>query len=87
MDQLVVLRKKQAKGEDACPSGVDQITLGKVEYDMLTVPFLYKLGDTLASYIESNTDEFNNLRPFEFEDSSEEEEDESEVGDLVGIVD
>ena len=54
---------------------------------MLTVPFLYKLGDTLASYIESNTDEFNNLRPFEFEDSSDEEIDESEVGDLVGIVD
>jgi hypothetical protein len=51
------------------------------------VPFLYKLGDTLASYIETNTDEFNNLRPFEFEDSSEEEEAESEVGDLVGNVD
>lgn len=85
MDQLVILRKKQAIGADACPPTVDQITLGKIEYDMLTVPFLYKLGDTLASYIESNTDEFNNLRPFEFDDdSSEEEEAESEVCDLVG---
>ena len=45
--------------------------MSKVDYDSLSAPFLFKLGDTLASYIEANTDELNNLKPFEYEDSSE----------------
>ena len=72
IEKLVTLRKSQSK--EGTLQIVDPITLGKVEYDMLTVPFLYKAGDTLSSYIESNTDEFNNMKPFEFEDSSDEEE-------------
>lgn len=52
--------------------------LGMVDYDALTAPFLYKLGDTLSSYIETNTDVMNNLKPFEYEASSDEEDDQSE---------
>ena len=51
--------------------------LGKVDYDALTAPFLYKLGDTLSSYIETNTDVMNNLKPFEYEESSDEGEEEA----------
>jgi hypothetical protein len=53
--------------------------LGRVDYDALTAPFLYKLGDTLASYIESNTDVMNNLKPFEYEEFSSEEDEEEEA--------
>ena len=73
IDKLVLLRRGQAKGESAAPDSVDPIVLSKVEYEALTAPFLYKLGDTLASYIETNTDVMNNLKPFEYEQSSDEE--------------
>ena len=80
MDKLVILRRSQAKGEQPLPESVDPLLIQKVDYDVLTAPFLYKLGDTLASYIETNTDELNNMKPFEYEDSSEDEaESESEV--------
>ena len=74
IDKLVLLRRNQAKGEGVVPEQVDQIQLGRVDYDALTAPFLYKLGDTLASYIETNTDVMNNLKPFEYEESSSDEE-------------
>ena len=73
VDKLVLLRRNQAKGEGALPETVDPMALSKVEYEALTAPFLYKLGDTLASYIETNTDVMNNLKPFEYEQSSDEE--------------
>jgi len=73
IDKLVILRQSQAKGEQPLPESVDRLHLHKVDYDILTAPFLYKLGDTLASYIETNTDELNNMKPFEYEDSSDEE--------------
>jgi len=80
IDKLVILRGSQAKGEQPLPESVDALHLQKVDYDILTAPFLYKLGDTLASYIETNTDELNNMKPFEYEDSSDEEnESEDEV--------
>jgi len=59
IDKLVLLRRKQASGESALPENVDAGQLAKVDYDALTAPFLYKLGDTLASYIETNTDVMN----------------------------
>lgn len=67
MDKLVLLRRNQAKGETPLQEEVDAFKLGRVDYDALTAPFLYKLGDTLASYIETNTDVMNNLKPFEYE--------------------
>ena len=73
IDKLVILRGSQAKGEQPLPESVDALHLQKVDYDILTAPFLSKLGDTLASYIETNTDELNNMKPFEYEDSSDEE--------------
>lgn len=54
-----------------------------MDYDALTAPFLYKLGDTMASYIETNTDVMNNLKPFEYEASSSDEEAASEGEDGV----
>ena len=75
IDKLVLLRRSQAKGEQPAPESVDPLHLEKVSYDVLTAPFLFKLGDTLASYIETNTDELNNMKPFEYEDSSESESD------------
>jgi len=55
--------------------------LSKIDYDSLTAPFLYRLGDTLASYIEYNTDTFNNLKPIEYDEDSEEEEVVDEAGE------
>lgn len=81
IDKLVLLRRSQAKGEQPVPDSVEPIHLEKVNYDVLTAPFLYKLGDTLASYIETNTDELNNMKPFEYEDSSEGEEQSEEEGE------
>lgn len=54
------------------------MTLSKVDYEALTAPFLFKLGDTLSSYIEANTDVMANLKPFEYENSSSEDESEQE---------
>jgi hypothetical protein len=79
MDKLVLLRRNQAKGDMPVPDQVDAMQLGRVDYDALTAPFLYKLGDTLASYIESNTDVMNNLKPFEYEEFSSEEDEEEEA--------
>ena len=33
------------------------------EYQILLAPFYYKKGDALATYIESNMDEMNQLKP------------------------
>lgn len=78
----MLLRRNQASGESALPESVDAGQLSKVDYDALTAPFLYKLGDTLASYIETNTDVMNQLKPFEYEESSSDEEaDDGGVGD------
>ena len=89
IDKLVLLRHSQAKGEQPAPESVEPIHLEKVNYDILTAPFLYKLGDTLASYIETNTDELNNMKPFEYEDSSDGEdqsegEAEAQEGEVQG---
>lgn len=51
------------------------------EYQVLQAPFYFKVGDSIASYIECNTDEMNNLKPLELpedpEDQSEAAEDEA----------
>jgi hypothetical protein len=75
IEKLVRLRKEQAQSDGKnLPEGVDQMFLSKIDYDSLTAPFLYRLGDTLASYIEYNTDTFNNLKPIEYDEDSDEEE-------------
>jgi len=46
---------------------------------MLLAPFYFKLGDSIATFIECNTDEFGNVKPLDISDSSEEEEASEEV--------
>lgn len=41
-------------------------------------PFYYKLGDALATYVEMNVDEMNNLKPLNLQQDSEGEEAEDE---------
>jgi len=64
MDSLVCLRKEQGLGSDYC---------------VLLAPFLFKLGDYLAVFVELNTDEFGNVKQlpdvcFESDEESEEEQ-------------
>ena len=33
------------------------------EYQVLLAPFYFKVGDSLASYVEINTNEMNQLKP------------------------
>ena len=47
-------------------------------YILLLAPFYYKLGDSIATFIECNTDEFGNVKPLDVSDSSEDEADVSE---------
>ena len=47
-------------------------------YILLLAPFYYKLGDSIATFIECNTDEFGNVKPLDVSDSSEDEAEESE---------
>lgn len=48
------------------------------EYQVLQAPFYYKVADSIASYIECNTDEMNNLKPL---DLPEDPDDQSENGE------
>lgn len=41
---------------------------------MLLAPFYYKLGDSIATFIECNTDEFGNVKPLDVSDSSDDEQ-------------
>lgn len=55
------------------------------EYQVLQAPFYFKQGDALASYIESNLDEMNQLKPLQQPedpddpDFDEEAEDEGQI--------
>ena len=68
MDSLVCLRKEQGLGSDYC---------------VLLAPFLFKLGDYLAVFVELNTDEFGNVKqlPDVCFESDEESEDEQSAAD------
>jgi hypothetical protein len=46
---------------------------------MLLAPFYFKLGDSIATFIECNTDEFGNVKPLDISDSSDEDEASEEV--------
>jgi hypothetical protein len=48
-------------------------------YMMLLAPFYFKLGDSIATFIECNTDEFGNVKPLDISDSSDEDEASEEV--------
>lgn len=49
---------------------------------MLLAPFYFKLGDSIATFIELNTDEFGNVKPLDdSESSAEESQDEEEPVD------
>ena len=52
-------------------------------YIMLLAPFYYKLGDSIATFIECNTDEFGNVKPLDVSDSSEDEGEESDDAEEV----
>lgn len=52
-------------------------------YILLLAPFYYKLGDSIATFIECNTDEFGNVKPLDVSDSSEDEADESDEAEEV----
>jgi hypothetical protein len=43
-------------------------------YVMLLAPFYYKLGDSIATFIECNTDEFGNVKPLDVSDSSDDDQ-------------
>ena len=40
---------------------------------MLLAPFYFKLGDSIATFVECNTDEFGNVKPLDVSDSSDED--------------
>ena len=43
-------------------------------YVMLLAPFYFKLGDSIATFIECNTDEFGNVKPLDVSDSSDDDQ-------------
>jgi hypothetical protein len=47
-------------------------------YMLLLAPFYFKLGDSIATFIECNTDEFGNVKALDVSDSSEDEAEPSE---------
>jgi hypothetical protein len=53
------------------------------EYQVLLAPFYYRIGDSLATYVELNTNEMGALKPLEIpvdpEEAEGEAEDEQEV--------
>lgn len=38
----------------------------------MLAPFYFKLAESIANFIELNTDEFGNVKPLEFDDSEDE---------------
>ena len=48
---------------------------GSADYTLMLAPFYYKLGDSLATFIELNTDEFGNVKPLPSECESSDEDD------------
>jgi hypothetical protein len=51
-------------------------------YVLLLAPFYFKLGDSIATFIECNTDEFGNVKPLDVSaDSSDEENNNADGGE------
>ena len=48
------------------------------EYQILLAPFYYKMGDSLCTYIEINTDEMNQLKPLNLPEDPDDEDDQIE---------
>ena len=52
------------------------------EYQILLAPFYFKIGDSLANYVETNTNEMGALKPLELpndpDDVSQEDQEEGE---------
>lgn len=52
--------------------------LNNDNYQILLAPFYFKIGSQLATYVECNVDEMNNLKPLELPKLDGDEDDEEE---------